>query len=124
QIVGTRSGGTIIAFWVILKSLGINGFKNITKRCMENTEYLTKRIDEIKGLKLATNPVTNVVGITTVCGESICKIDEELRKRNWMVGKFEEFNLIRVVIMPHVQKIHLENFTDDLEKIAKKLKIA
>ncbi|MFX1308572.1 MAG: tyrosine decarboxylase MfnA [Promethearchaeota archaeon] len=124
QIVGTRSGGTVIAFWVILKSLGINGFKKITKRCMENTEYLTKRIDEIKGLKLATNPVTNVVGITTVCGESICKIDEELRKRNWMVGKFEEFNLIRVVIMPHVQKIHLENFTDDLEKIAKKLKIA
>ncbi|MFX1599570.1 MAG: tyrosine decarboxylase MfnA, partial [Promethearchaeota archaeon] len=35
QIVGTRSGGTVIAFWVILKSLGINGFKNITKRCME-----------------------------------------------------------------------------------------
>jgi tyrosine decarboxylase/aspartate 1-decarboxylase len=123
HIVGTRSGGTVIAFWVILKSLGINGFKKIVTGCMENTQYLTKRINEIKGLKLATNPVINVVGITTENGESICQIDEELRKRSWMVGKFEELNLIRVVIMPHVQRIHLQNFTEDLEKIVKELKI-
>ena len=123
HIVGTRSGGTVIAFWAILKSLGINGFKKIVTGCMENTQYLKKRINEIKGLKLATNPVINVVGITTENGESICQIDEELRKRNWMVGKFEEFNLIRVVIMPHVQRIHLQNFIEHLEKSVKILKI-
>ncbi len=123
HIVGTRSGGTVIAFWVILKSLGIKGFTNIVKTCMENTKYLTKRINEIEGVKLATIPVMNVVGITTESGESICQIDEELRKRNWMVGKFKEFNLIRVVIMPHVQKTHLQNFTEDLEKIIRKLNI-
>ncbi|MFX1378517.1 MAG: tyrosine decarboxylase MfnA [Promethearchaeota archaeon] len=124
HIVGTRSGGTVIAFWVILKSLGKAGFKKITRKCMENTEFLSNRISEIKGLKLAANPVMNVVGITTESGESICQIDEELRKRNWMVGKFKEFNLIRVVIMPHVQKAHLQNFTEDLEKIIRKLNIS
>ena len=124
HIVGTRSGGAVIAFWVILKSLGFNGFKNIVKKCMDNTQYLTKRLNEIKGLKLATNPIMNIVRITTENHESICRIDEELRKRNWMVGKFEDFNLIRVVIMPHVQKAHLLNFTEDLEKIVKKLKIS
>ncbi len=123
HIVGTRSGGTVIAFWVILKSLGIKGFTNIVKTCMENTKYLTKRINEIKGVKLATTPVMNVVGITTENGESICQIDEELRKRNWMIGTFKEFNLIRVVIMPHVQKAHLQNFTEELEKIIRKLNI-
>ncbi|MFX0000478.1 MAG: tyrosine decarboxylase MfnA [Candidatus Hodarchaeota archaeon] len=123
HIVGTRSGGAVISFWVILKSLGYNGFKNIVKKCMDNTKYLVKRINEIKGIKLATNPVMNVVGITTKNHESICRIDEELRKRNWMVGKFEDFNLIRVVIMPHVQKTHLVNFTEDLENVVKKLKI-
>ena len=120
HIVGTRPGGTVIAFWAILKALGINGFIEIVKKCMENTKYLAKRIDEIKGLKLATNPVINVVGITTESGDSICQIDEELRKKNWMVGKFEDFNLIRVVIMPHVQKSHLQNFIEDLEKIVEK----
>lgn len=124
HMVGTRSGGTVIAFWAIIKFLGLNGFLTIVKRCMDNTHYLAKRILEIKGVKLVTNPVTNVVGITTEHGESICKIDEELRKKNWMVGKFEDFNLIRVVIMPHVQKTHLTNFVEDLEKITKKLKIS
>ncbi len=123
HIVGTRSGGTVIAFWAILKSLGVNGFVQIVKRCMENTEYLTDQINDMKGIKLVANPITNVVGITTENGESICKIDEELRKRNWMLGKFEEFNLIRVVIMPHVQKSHLQNFVEDLENIRKKLQI-
>ncbi|TKJ22502.1 MAG: tyrosine decarboxylase MfnA [Promethearchaeota archaeon Loki_b32] len=123
HIVGTRSGGTVIAFWAILKSLGFNGFVKIVKRCMDNTKYLSSQINDITGIKLVTNPVTNVVGITTESGESICKIDEDLRKRNWMLGKFEEFNLIRVVIMPHVQKSHLQNFIEDLTKIIKKLKI-
>ncbi len=123
QIVGTRPGGTVIAFWAILKSLGINGFNKIVKKCMDNTNYLKNRIAEIKGLKIASEPIINIVGITTKDGESICEIDEELRKRNWMTGKFEEFNLIRVVLMPHVQKIHLKNFLKDLEDIVKKLKI-
>ncbi len=120
HIVGTRSGGTVIAFWAILKSLGINGFNKIVEKCMNNTNYLVKRIGEIKGIKLATNPIMNVVGITTENGRSICKIDEELRKKNWMLGKFEEFNLIRVVVMPHVQKNHLISFIEDLESILKK----
>ena len=124
HIVGTRPGGTIIAFWAIIKSLGINGFIKIIKKCMANTGYLVKRISEISGIKLATTPVMNVVGITTENGESICKIDEELRNKNWMLGKFEDFNLIRVVIMPHVEKEHLSHFLNDLELILKKLRMS
>ena len=121
HIVGTRPGGTIIAFWAIIKSLGINGFNKIVQKCMDNTSYLVKRVREIQGIKITTEPVMNVVGITTENGESICKIDKQLRKRNWLTGKFEEFNLIRVVVMPHVQKAHLKNFCDDIEKITKNL---
>ncbi len=123
HIVGTRSGGTVIAFWAIMKYLGLNGFVKIVKRCMDNTKYLSKRINEIEGLKLVARPVTNVVGITTETGESVCQIDEQLRKRNWMVGKFEQFNLIRIVVMPHIQEAHLERFSEDLEKIVKNLEL-
>ncbi len=123
HIVGTRAGGTVIAFWAVIKSLGMSGFTRIIKKCMENTAYLAKRIKEIDGIKLATDPIMNIVGLTTENEEKLCKIDEELRKRNWMVGKFEDFNLIRIVIMPHVQKVHLKNFIEDLELIIKDLKI-
>lgn len=121
HIVGTRPGGTVIAFWAILKSLGINGFNKIIEKCMDNTNYLAKRIGEIEGIKIATKPIMNIVGIMTDNGDKICKIDEELRKRNWLTGKFEEFNLIRVVVMPHIQKVHLQNFVKDLEDIVKNL---
>jgi tyrosine decarboxylase/aspartate 1-decarboxylase len=121
HIVGTRPGGTVVAFWAIMKSLGFNGFTQIIKECMENTNYFIKRISEIEGVKLAAKPVMNVAGITTETGESICEIDEQLRKRNYMVGKFMDFNLIRIVIMPHIKQHHLSNFCDDLEDIVKKV---
>jgi tyrosine decarboxylase/aspartate 1-decarboxylase len=123
HMVGTRPGGPIIAFWVILKALGINGFTKMVKKCMDNTKYLVKRISEINGIKLAANPVMNVVGITTENGESICEIDEALRNNKLMLGKFIDFNLIRIVLMPHVKRDHLSNFTSDLEKIVKKLNL-
>ncbi|NVM18246.1 MAG: tyrosine decarboxylase MfnA [Candidatus Lokiarchaeota archaeon] len=122
HIVGTRPGGSIIAFWVILKYLGVNGFNEIVKKCMDNTEYLVQRISEIRGIKLAVDPVMNVVGITTENGVSICELEKALRNNNWMLGKFLDLNLIRVVIMPHVKREHLSNFAVDLEKIVKKLK--
>lgn len=123
HIVGTRPGGPVIAFWVILKYLGVKGFNEIVKKCMENTHYLEQRISEIRGIKLAANPVMNVIGITTENGVDICEIEKALRNNNWMLGKFLDLNLIRVVIMPHVKRVHLSNFVSDLEKIVKKLKL-
>jgi tyrosine decarboxylase/aspartate 1-decarboxylase len=124
HIVGTRPGGTVISFWAIIKYLGLEGFIKIVDRCMENTNFLAKKISEINGVKLAAQPIMNVVGITTENGESICKIDEELRKKRWMLGKFEDLNLIRVVVMPHVKNEHLSFFIEDLKKILKDIRIS
>jgi len=123
HFVGTRSGGQVIAFWAILKYLGIEGFAKIVNKCMDNTKYLVKLISKIDGIKLAADPEMNIVGITTESGDSIFELDEELRRKKWMLGKFIEFNLIRVVIMPHITKTHLLNFAKDLEDIVKKVKI-
>jgi tyrosine decarboxylase/aspartate 1-decarboxylase len=119
NITGTRPGGQVIAFWAILKFLGMEGFKKVVKSCMENTFYLSKLISEIKGVKLAVQPQMNIVGITTENGNSIAKIDKDLRRRGWMLGKFPALNIIRVVVMPHIQKKHLSHFSDDLAKIVK-----
>jgi tyrosine decarboxylase/aspartate 1-decarboxylase len=117
HFVGTRPGASVIAFWAIMKYLGIDGFTKMIQNCMLNTDYLAKKISEIQGIKLATKPVLNIVGITTENNESICEIDNKLREKNWMLGKFIDFNLIRVVMMPHVKYEHLHRFIDDLEEI-------
>ncbi len=117
HFVGTRPGASVIAFWAIMKYLGIDGFTKMIQNCMLNTDYLAKKISEIQGIKLAIKPVLNIVGITTENNESICEIDNKLREKNWMLGKFIDFNLIRVVLMPHVKYEHLHRFIDDLEEI-------
>ena len=90
---------------------------------MDNTQYLKQRISETPGIKLAADPVMNIVGITTDNGDSICELEKELRNKKWMLGKFLDLNLIRVVVMPHVKREHLSYFINDLEKIVKKLKL-
>ncbi|MBY9007162.1 MAG: tyrosine decarboxylase MfnA [Candidatus Lokiarchaeota archaeon] len=115
HIVGTRTGGSVIAFWAILKYLGKKGFIQIVKKCMENTDYLVKKIDEVEGIKIAVKPMMNVVGITHENGENICRINHKLKELNWMLGKFDEFNLIRAVLMPHVKKEHISKFIKDLK---------
>jgi len=65
HFVGTRPGGQVIAFWAILKYLGIEGFAKIVNKCMDNTQYLVKLISKIDGIKLAADPEMNIVGITT-----------------------------------------------------------
>jgi len=115
HIVGTRPGGTVVSFWALMKHLGRKGFRKIVNNCMENTQYLSEQIRNIKGIKLVTKPVMNILGITTENGESICELDDKLREYDWMLGKFEKFNLIRVVIMPHVKRSHLKAFGTDLK---------
>lgn len=121
NIVGTRSGGTVVAFWAIMKYLGKQGFTKIVKNCMNTTNFLAKKVKEIGGIKLAAEPFMNVVGITTDSGESICELEEELRSRKWMLGKFNAFNLIRVVVMPHVKRDHITRFVTDLKEVVKKI---
>lgn len=121
HIVGTRPGGPVIAFWAIMKYLGEAGFKSVINECMDVTHYLVERISEVEGIKIVRDPVINVVGLTTKGDEDICQVDRELRKNDWMLGKFKALNLIRIVVMPHVQKDHIDQFIDDLKVTVKKI---
>ncbi|MFB0560913.1 MAG: tyrosine decarboxylase MfnA [Candidatus Lokiarchaeia archaeon] len=117
-ILGTRPGSTILATWANLKHLGTEGYTKIVKNCMNITHQLEKGIEQIKNIELPTKPVINIVGITSK-NPNIHKIDKELRKKNWALGKFE--NLLRIVVMPHVKKQHAQQFLTDLEQITKNL---
>jgi tyrosine decarboxylase/aspartate 1-decarboxylase len=124
NITGTRPGGSVIAFWGLMKFLGREGFREIVKDCWENTLYLEKRIQEIKGIESAHRPQMNILGIKTTDGipSSICKVDENLRKMGWGLGIFKKLNLARLVVMPHIKRNHLEDFCRDLEKVVKKIR--
>jgi len=117
-IVGTRSGASVVAVWALLKHLGTAGYKRIVRSCMHLTWKLAGGISKINGLDIMTEPSTNIVGIKSEVLD-IRRIAKELRLRKWAVSLFA--NHIRIVVMPHVHKQHIEEFLEDLKDIVNKL---
>jgi len=110
-IIGTRSG-TSIAVWALLMHLGLDGYKTLVERCMSLTRKLVSGIERIDGISLVTEPVMNIVGIKSD-GMDIRLVASKLRKNGWAVSLFQ--NHIRIVIMPHVRLLHIQEFLKDLE---------
>jgi len=116
--VGTRSGASVIAVWALLKHLGTEGYKRIVRSCVRLTWKLAVEIQKINGLDVMTEPTMNIVGIKSEVFD-IRRIARELRLRKWAVSLFP--NHIRIVVMPHVRKLHIEEFLEDLKDIVNKL---
>lgn len=117
-LAGTRSGASVVAVWSLLKHLGKEGYRKIVMQCMRLTLNLAEEIREIEGLDIATEPTMNIVGIQSKVF-SIRHLARELRLRRWAVSFFP--NHIRIVVMPHVQKQHIEEFLSDLKDITNRL---
>jgi len=117
-LVGTRSGASVIAVWALLKHLGVEGYAKIVKRCMHLTFKLAREIPKIKGLDIVVEPTVNVVGLKSETFD-IGLVAKELRLRKWAVSLFPKH--IRVVVMPHIRKSHIDSFLTDLREISKKL---
>ena len=116
-ITGTRPAAPIIATWVLSKYLGMEGYTEIVKNVMEITNWFTKQINQINGVELVIKPTMNIIGIRPT-NKSIDFVEKELRKKKWAISRFPNF--LRIVVMPHVKKEHLEQFLDDLEEILRK----
>jgi len=118
-LVGTRSGASAIAVWTVMKHLGREGYREIVKKCMRLTSKLAQEITMIKGLSLVTEPTMNIVGLKSDTFD-IRLIAEGLRVRKWAISLFPDY--IRIVIMPHVKKQHIERLLEDLKEIVSELR--
>lgn len=111
-ITGTRPGANAIAVWALLKHLGFEGYKRIVREAMELSRWFAERIKALDGAYLIREPMLNIVSFGT---EDLEKIEKELKKMGWGISAHRGY--IRIVIMPHVKKEHLENFLIDLKEI-------
>ncbi|WP_297486567.1 tyrosine decarboxylase MfnA [Thermococcus sp.] len=111
-ITGTRPGANALAVWAMLKHLGFEGYKKVVKRAMELSRWFAAELKEIPGVYLVREPVLNIVSFGT---RELEKVEEELKKRGWGISAHRGY--IRIVMMPHVRKEHLEEFLRDLREI-------
>lgn len=114
-ILATRSAAPVAAAYAASEYLGIKGYTDIAKKCMTNTFYIVKRIEEI-GLKLVTEPMINVIAIKL---KNPKKIVDKLTKKGYKINKIDRLSAVRIVIMPHVTKQVIDKFIPVLNKICK-----
>lgn len=116
--MGTRSGASVIAAWALLKYLGREGYRKIVRRCMHLTWKLAREIPKINGLDIVAEPTMNIVGLKSE-KFNVRQISQELRLKGWAVSLFPSH--IRIVVMPHIRKQHIEKFLEDLKDIVNRL---
>ncbi|MCD6461556.1 MAG: tyrosine decarboxylase MfnA, partial [Thermoplasmata archaeon] len=112
-LLGTRASGAAAGAYAAVMTMGEEGYRELVARCMENTRYLRKLVEE-NGMTLAVEPESNVVVINDPEAKSTA---ERLRERGWMVSVTGKIPGIRIVVMPHVTREVIEEFVRDLVEV-------
>lgn len=115
SILGTRSGASVAAAWMVFNYLGFDGYKKGVAKLMELTHWFANEVKAIPGLGVIVDPEINIVGICSISDTDIKWLLNELRSRGWALSEWTEY--IRITIMPHVKKRYLTKFLKDIKKI-------
>jgi len=114
--VGTRTGASAAATWAVFKSLGMEGFQKNVNACMRNTKRLKRGVEEL-GLRLVVEPTLNILAFRSSDTKVLA---EKLRGCGWFVSYVPRLDCIRVVVMPHIKRRHIDAFLSDLRKLTVK----
>ncbi|MCX8204419.1 MAG: tyrosine decarboxylase MfnA [Candidatus Nezhaarchaeota archaeon] len=112
-LTGTRPGASALAVWALFKHLGREGYRKVVAKCMELTSYLANEVEKVDGARLVRRPLMNVVGIAfdNYPAEAVAS---KLRQLGWAVSTARGF--LRIVVMPHVRRSHVDRFIRDLRR--------
>ena len=114
-IVGTRLGASSAATYAIMKYFGKEGYSKIAQELMQNTKFFAQNLKEL-GYKIICEPELNIVAFNHPTMETH-ELAEKLEDLGWKVSVAKCPVAIRVVLMNHVKKNHLEELLKDLEDI-------
>ncbi|MEE8115269.1 MAG: pyridoxal-dependent decarboxylase, partial [Nitrososphaerales archaeon] len=110
-ILGTSPGASIVSVWSLLNLMGQEGYKKTARSCMRLTEYLYQRLAGIDGVVVISKPEMNVLGFRS-SRIKISVLSRRLRNKGYAISTFP--NHLRLVIMPHVTRSHVELFIETL----------
>ena len=111
-ILGTRSGAPVAAAYAVAQYLGLRGYRDMVKSCMDVTSYTKEQLEEL-GLSLVIKPTMNVMGVKLKKPGQIVK---KLSQKGWRVNKVERLSCIRLVLMPQITKKIIDEFIPVLKK--------
>lgn len=114
-ITGTRPGGSIAAVWTLMRVLGREGYREMVRKCMELTELLVERIEEVDDLELLMRPIMNIVGVRAR-RMRVREFSGRMRRLGWLLSEFPTH--LRVILMPHHTEDVVNELLTDLKRAA------
>ncbi len=116
-LLGTRPAGSILAAWAVMKQMGRKGYRDLVSLCMKRTLMVKNRVEANRMLRLAIEPVMNIVGIE--CKElSLEHVTDKMEERGWRMATSPLPPSIRFVVMPHITEGTVNAFFNDLDDIS------
>lgn len=109
--VGTRTGASAASAWAVFRLLGIEGYTKIVGDCMKNTLISTRGIEKA-GFQLLTLPQLNIVAFKS---EKTKQLADNLRQKGWFISYIPRYDCVRIVVMPHIKRKHVNAFLADLD---------
>ena len=114
-IVGTRLGASSAATYAIMKYFGKEGYSEIAKELMDNTVFFAEGLKEI-GYEIVCEPELNIVAFNHPDMDAH-DLAQKLEELDWKVSVAKCPVAIRVVLMNHIKRNHLEELLEDLKEI-------
>lgn len=117
-IVGTRSGAAAAATWTLLKYYGMEGYKKIVRDAIALTEYTYHELCNMEKINVTCKPELNLISFTAD-DKTVDDLKSELYEKGWSVSAAHHPHVLRLVLMPHVKKEHIDMFLMDLKELLK-----
>ena len=114
-IVGTRLGASSAATYAIMKYFGKEGYCKLAENLMDNTRFLSENLKKI-GYDVICEPQLNIVAFNHPNMDTN-DLAQKLEDLGWKVSVAKCPVAIRVVLMNHTKKNHLEELLKDLKEI-------
>ena len=116
SILGSRSGGPIAAAWAIMKSFGIQGYKDKFQKVHDITHQFHDAINGVDGLETITHsPEASILAISSKeC--NIFRLADLLSEKGWCFDRNTSPESIHLTIMPGHEEI-FSPFMEDLKNL-------
>lgn len=114
-ITGTRSGSSIAGAWAAIRSIGMDGYKEMAKVTMETTERIKKGIEKVEELEIMGQPDMSIVAFKSRKLD-VFMLADELNKKGWHFERQQLPPSLHFTVN-YIHKNIVEEFLLDLDEV-------
>lgn len=101
-VTGSRNAITPLFLWYAINTKGIEGFREITRHCLEMADYAIRLFNRV-GIKAWRNP-NSITVVFPKCAEDVLK--------KWQIAIQKD--IAHIITMPHVKTRHIDRLVLDI----------